>query len=99
MNCTPIAPREGEFFGREQGFKDSADNPACSGPGLNEGYVHVEAQATSASSTLCPPARTWRRSAHTRRTRLQDARPVAEVRMSRGPHQHGARDGKIIVVS
>ena len=66
--------------------------------GHYKGYVHAKAQATSASSTLCPRERTWRRSAHTRRTRLQDARPVAEVPMSRGPHQHGARDRKIIVV-
>ena len=32
---------DGEFIGREQGFKDSANNPACSDRALNKGYVHA----------------------------------------------------------
>ena len=36
-------PGDGEFIGREQGFKDSANNPACSDRALNEGYVQADA--------------------------------------------------------
>ena len=43
MKLPPIAPREGEFFGREQGSKDSANKPACSDRALNEGYVQPNA--------------------------------------------------------
>ena len=33
--------REGEFFGREQDFKDSANNPACPDRPPNDGYVQA----------------------------------------------------------